>query len=357
MNVNGFFENEVLGNSLQEWLTALIILVLSFVLLQLVKLFAAHQLRKWTQRTMTDLDDFIANLLANTRSFLLIVFSIYFATLSLSMDGGIRQGIRLVTVVALLFQAGFWLTAIINFWVQRQTGKEETPGGQVTTFNIVALMLKVAAWIILLLVALDNVPGVQITTLIASLGIGGIAVGLAVQGILGDIFASASIALDKPFVIGDVIVVDNMAGTVEHIGLKSVRVRSLAGEQIVFSTSDLLSSRIHNYQQMERRRVVLKLGVSYNTPQQKAALIPGMLHEIIAEHEQVTFERSHFTGFGAFTLDYETIYYIETPDYTRYMDVQQAVGFAILERFEKEGIEMPYPTQTVLLEQIRQLPE
>ena len=192
-------------------------------------------------------------------------------------------------------------------------------------------------------------PGIQITTLIASLGIGGIAVGLAVQSILSDIFASVSIALDKPFVIGDTIAVDGMFGTVEHIGLKSVRVRSQSGQQIVFSTSDLLSSRIHNYRKMERRQVLLKFGVSYNTPQQTAAMIPEMIREIVEQNEQVTFERSHFTGFGDFALNFETVYFIEGSDYSRFMDVQQAVGFAILQAFEKEGISFAIPTQTILL--------
>lgn len=354
MAFNDFINQVVLNNTIQDWFFAFVILLLSYALLQLIKRFAANRLKRLAQRTITDVDDFIVELLGSTKSALLFVFSILFGSLRLDLSLALSQVIRLAAVFALLIQIGLWLTGGINYWVRRQAEKKELPGSETTTLNIVGLMLKIVVWILLLLVGLDNIPGVQITTLIASLGIGGIAVGLAVQNILGDIFASVSIALDKPFVIGDVIVVDDMTGTVEHIGLKSVRVRSIEGQQIVFSTSDLLSSRIHNYRQMERRRVVLKLGVSYNTPQEKVARIPEMIEEIISRQEQVTFDRTHFTTFGNFTLDFETVYYIEVPDINHYLDVQQTVGFAILERFEKEGIEMPYPTQTVLIDKLPQ---
>jgi len=189
--------------------------------------------------------------------------------------------------------------------------------------------------------------GVDITALIAGLGIGGIAVALALQNVLGDLFASLSIVLDKPFVIGDFIIVDDLLGTVEHIGLKTTRVRSLFGEQLVFSNSDLLNSRIRNYKRMHERRIVFSLGVTYQTPYEKLAAIPDIIREIIELQEQVRFDRAHFKEYGDFALEFEIVYYMLVPDYNAYMDTQQAINLALYERFEKEGISFAYPTQTL----------
>jgi small-conductance mechanosensitive channel len=196
---------------------------------------------------------------------------------------------------------------------------------------------------------LDNIPGVQVDTLIASLGIGGIAVALALQNILGDLFASLSITLDKPFVIGDFIIVDELMGEVERIGLKSTRLRSLSGEQLVFANADLLSSRIRNFKHMERRRASFKLGVTYATPPEKLARIPSLVQEIIQAQAQVTLDRVHFKEMGEFALIFEIVYYMEMPDYKLYMDTQETINLAICQRFAEEGIEFAYPTQTVFL--------
>ncbi len=351
MNLQGLFTFTTAGkNELKDWLIAALVMVLSYFILQFLKQLAAHQLQKLTSRTRTDIDDFIVHLLSKTKSVLLLVFSIFFGSLRLNLSTSLTQAIRLVALFSLLLQIGFWLTALIDYWIKRRAGKEGTAGGEATTLNVVGVILKIAAWVLLLLLALDNLPGVEVTTLIASLGIGGIAVGLAVQSILSDLFASVTIALDKPFVIGDSIEIDNQFSTVEHVGLKSVRVRALSGEQIIYSTSDMLSSRIHNYQKMDTRRVVLKIGVTYQTPQALLARIPQIMEEIITSKEKAAFVRSHFTGFGASSLDFETVFNIESPDYTLFMDIRQEIGLEIIKRFEELGIEFAYPTQTVFLD-------
>ncbi len=337
-------------NKLEDWLIAALLMVLSYFILQFLKRLTVHQLQKLTGRTRTDIDGFFVHLLGQTKSALLLVFSIYLGSLRLSLSASLTHAIRLIALFALLLQIGFWINALINYWVQRQAGKKDTAGSEATTLNVVGVILKIAAWVLLILLALDNLPGVEITALIASLGIGGIAVGLALQSILSDLFASVTIALDKPFVIGDSIVVGDQSGTVEHVGLKSVRVRALSGEQIIYSTSDLLASRIHNFQKMETRRVVLKFGVTYQTPQEHLARIPTIMEEIISSKEKTTFVRSHFTGFGASALEYETVFNIESPDYTLFMDIRQAIGLEIIKRFEEHGIEFAYPTQTLLIE-------
>ncbi len=173
----------------------------------------------------------------------------------------------------------------------------------------------------MLLLALDNL-GVDVTALVAGLGVGGIAVALAVQSILGDLFASLSIVLDKPFVIGDFIIVGDLLGTVENVGIKTTRVRSLSGEQLIFSNADLLNSRIRNYGRMYERRVVFTVGVTYDTPRHKLE---------------------------DFSLDFETVYYVQDPAYNLYMDIQQAINLELYQRFADEGIEFAYPTQTLFL--------
>jgi small-conductance mechanosensitive channel len=193
---------------------------------------------------------------------------------------------------------------------------------------------------------LDNL-GFNITTLVASLGIGGIAVALAVQNILGDLFASLSIVLDKPFVIGDVINVNGVIGTVEYVGLKTTRVRSIGGEQIIFSNADLLKSRIHNLKRMETRRVAFTVGVTYDTLEPQLRTIPALLAEIVKAQPQVRFDRAHFIGLGPSSLNFEVVYIVNTADHAVHMDVQQEVYFQLVKVFAEHGIEFAFPTQTL----------
>lgn len=216
-----------------------------------------------------------------------------------------------------------------------------------------AFVAKFVIYSIVLLVALDNVPGVEITTLIASLGIGGVAVALAVQNILGDLFASLSISLDKPFVIGDFITVGDDAGQVEQIGLKTTRLRSISGEQLIFSNSDLLNSRVRNYKRMQERRIVFSFGVVYSTPAAQLEEIPRRVQEIIEQQENARFDRAHFKSFGNSSLDYEVVYYVLSNDYALYMTIQQAINLALYRLFQEQEIEFAFPTRTVYVNQIK----
>ena len=161
--------------------------------------------------------------------------------------------------------------------------------------------------------------------------------------------ASFSIVLDRPFVIGDFIIVDDYLGTVEHIGLKTTRVRSLSGEQLVFSNADLLRGRVRNYKRMYERRVVFSIGVVYQTPYEKLKQIPTLIQEIIEAQEHVHFDRAHFRQYGPYSLDFEIVYWVKNPDYNVYMNIQQAINLAIFQRFEKEQIEFAYPTQSLYI--------
>jgi small-conductance mechanosensitive channel len=230
-----------------------------------------------------------------------------------------------------------------------QRRKLEKNTARITTLRAAGFIVKLVLAVLAAILILDNIPGVQITPLIASLGISGIAVALAVQNILSDLFASLSIVLDKPFVIEDFIIVDNFMGTVEHIGLKTTRLRSLSGEYLVFSNNDLLKSRIRNYTRMLERRVVFSIGVTYQTPLEKLKQIPPTIRKIIESQEAVRFDRAHFQGYGDFALKFEVVYYVLNPDYNRYMDIQQSINLAIFESFEKEGIDFAYPTQQLYI--------
>jgi small-conductance mechanosensitive channel len=214
---------------------------------------------------------------------------------------------------------------------------------------MLALAARVGLWALVLLVALDNL-GVNITALVAGLGVGGVAVALATQNILGDLFASVSILLDKPFVPGDFVVVGDFMGTVEQIGIKTTRVRSLGGEQIVFANNDLLQSRLRNYKRMGERRALFRVGVTYQTPVDKVVAIPEMLRTIVQNQTGTRFDRAHFASYGDFALTFEVVYYVLSPDYNRFMDVQQAINLDVFRTFHGQAIEFAYPTQTLLLQ-------
>jgi small-conductance mechanosensitive channel len=279
----------------------------------------------------------------------MIYVSIWFGSQWLVLPASITEVLAGGLIFLLIFQAAIWGTTIIGELVKHfvllQVEGEST---QIATTTALTFVGKLVLWSVALLLVLENL-NFDVSALVASLGVGGIAVALAAQNILGDLFASLSILFDKPFVVGDFIIVDDMLGTVEKVGLKTTRVRSLSGEQLVFSNNDLLGSRIKNYKRMEERRVVFPLGVTYQTNAEQLELIPGIIQETIEKQERVRFDRSHFKGYGDFALLFETVYWVTEPDYNLYMDIQQRINLELFQRFEDKGIEFAYPTQTVHL--------
>lgn len=343
-----FWDVTYYGNTLQRWIFALLIMVAVLVVLETIKKILERRLIAFAERTDNDWDDQIANLIKRTNFWFLLILSVYIASQILILPAEILHIMSRVMIIALLIQMAFWGNDFISYLISRYLRLKSDDGDSVVTVPALGLFSRIGFYTLIILLILDNL-GMEIDTLIAGLGIGGIAVALAAQNILGDLFGSLSILLDKPFVIGDFIIIDNYMGTVEHIGLKSTRIRSLSGEQLVFSNHDLLGSRIRNYQQMQERRIVQTLGVIYQTSYEKLVLIPSIIKEIIDAQDKVRFDRAHFSNYGAFSLDFEIVYYILSPDYTLYMDIQQAINLAIFRRFEEEGIEFAYPTQTLFL--------
>jgi small-conductance mechanosensitive channel len=282
----------------------------------------------------------LAQSVARLHGFFLLTAAIYFGSLKLPLPEQIRKTFGQAAFIILLGHVAILCSHGIRFWVDRfSREKLATDAGAVTTLVSVSFLLHLVIWVILILIGLENL-GVNIAALIAGLGITGIAVALAVQNILGDLFASFSIVLDKPFVIGDFIAIDGYAGSVEHIGLKTTRLRGPAGEQLIFANADLLKSRIRNFQQLRERHVMFSVRVALRTPGEKLREIPMMLRAAVENNREASFERAHFAEYGDHAIRFEAVYRILTSDYIRFMDIQQAVYFDIHERFAAAGIEL-----------------
>lgn len=280
-----------------------------------------------------------------------LVIALVCAVFLLAPDPRISMVAKVLLIVVITIQAGRYVSVVVDWSILRLGKKaegEDVPGPIASSLTGMRWVILFVAYSLILLLALQNL-GIDVTALIAGLGIGGIAIALAMQNILGDLFASLTIALDKPFVVGDFIVVGNEMGTIEHVGLKTTRVRSLSGEQLVFGNSDLLSSRIRNFKRMSERRVVLGLGVVYSTTPDQLKSIDQLIRGAIQAQSNVRFDRCHFFRFGPSSLDFEAVYYISTPDYNAHMDTQEAVLLGIARSFRENGIDFAYPTQTLYL--------
>jgi len=342
-------EYSLLGNSYRAWLIAVGAGLLVVVVLRTLQSLTRRRLTKLAARTTTRWDDYVVTMISGTKLLFWLVAGVLVGSLLLEIPDRVQGGITVTFVIALLIQAGIWGVLLINSAVDdyRKKSLEDSPA-DVTTLGLIGLAGQTAVWSLVVLLILDNL-GVDITALVAGLGIGGVAVALALQNILGDLFASLSIVMDKPFVVGDFLMVGDFLGSVEKIGLKTTRLRSLSGEQLVFSNTDLLGSRIRNFGRMFERRVVFNIGVTYDTPRDRLQLIPGIVREAVEAEKGTRFDRSHFSKYGDFSLNFENVYYVLSADFNQHMDVQQAIYYAIHRRFEEEGIAFAYPTQTLIV--------
>lgn len=338
------------NNEMRTYLFAMAATIGTIVVMWLLRRVMIHYFSRRSQESDHDGYDFMLAMASRTLFPLLLMVSLYVGMSFLTIPVGVVSWISSGAVAAVILQAAIWTNALVTFWLKRyQKQYRHIDPARMTTVRAVSLAARLVVILVAVILVLDNLPGVEITALVASLGIGGIAIALAVQSILSDLFASLSIILDKPFVLGDFIIVDTYMGTVEYIGLKTTRVRSLSGEQLVFANGDLLKSRIRNYKRMAERRVVFTLGVTYQTAYRHLKSIPGWIETIIGELDLTRFDRAHFQGFGDYALKFEIVYYVLDPDYNRYMDIQQAINLAIHQKFEAEKIDFAYPTQTVNL--------
>lgn len=338
-----------LENSLRTWAAALGTAFFVLMVLLILKPRVVRGMTAFLKGIQEETGQLAEGIVRETRFSFLFALAVYAGSLALRLPASYASFLNLLVMLIFLIQAGLWGVWIITFCGDQAIGrKKDTDSADATVLGLVKFVSKVALWSILVLVALDTL-GVNITALVAGLGVGGIAVALAVQNILGDLFASLTIVLDKPFVVGDFIIVGDSMGTVERVGLKTTRIKSSSGERLIMPNADLLQSRIRNYKHMQERRVPFSIGVIYETSLDKLKRIPGILKEIVESQEMTRFDRAHFKDYGNFSLNFETVYWILSPDYGRFRDIQQAINLSIFERFQKEGIEFAYPTQTVLL--------
>jgi len=336
----------IFKNTILDYIICIFLFLISILIIHLFRRFIISQLRRWTERTATTLDDFLIGIFQGYLIPLLYFGAFYLSIRNLTLNPTLSKIIDILGIVILTIFAIRSLIAVINYglevyWLksQKDIAKERSLGG-------IVKVIKVIVWGLGIVFLLDNL-GFKISTVIAGLGIGGVAVALAAQTILGDLFSYFAIFFDRPFEIGDFIIVGDFLGTIEHIGIKTTRIRSLGGEQIVFSNADLTNSRMRNYKRMDQRRVVFKLGVTYQTTLKQLKMIPRIITDVIKNTKDTVFDRAHFFSYGDFSLIFEVVYYVLSRDYNKYMDIQQEINFAIKEKFEKDGIEFAYPTQTL----------
>ncbi len=337
------------GNTVLEYFIFVGLAVFGLIVIKVFSILVVKRLEDWARRTSTRLDDVLIEMVRT----IAVPFA-YFGVLYLSIsnlveDPTVKRAVD-ITMIAILtfFTARLAISAITHglkiYWTKRgeDVALERSLKG---LLNVAKLLI----WGLAITFFLDNL-GFKISAVIAGLGIGGVAIALAAQAILGDLFSYFSILFDRPFEVGDFIIVGEYLGTIEHIGIKTTRIRSLGGEQLIFSNTDLTNSRLRNYKRMEKRRVVFKIGVTYQTPLAKLEKIPGIIERIIKNARDTAFDRAHFSSYGDFSLIFEVVYYVLSANYNKYMDTQQEINLAIKKEFEKEGIEFAYPTQTLYID-------
>lgn len=343
-------ETLVFDNTLHDWLWSLGLALTINVFIGALKWVIVTKVARLTRDTPTSLDDALVYIAKSTRQWLVLGVTLFIGTRYLELPDRVSTVFTVAATVAAFLQLGLWFNAATRFWLDRYERRAlAQDAASATSLAALGFVVRLALWAVVLLVMLDNL-GVDVTALVAGLGVGGIAVALAVQNILGDLFASLSIVVDKPFVIGDFVVVDDMSGTIEHVGLKTTRVRSLSGEQIVIANSDLLKTRIRNYKRMYERRIVFTFGVLYQTTAEQLARIPELVKAQVEATENTRFDRAHFKKFGDSSLDFEVVYWMTSPDYGIYMDAQQTINLALFRCFEAESISFAYPTRTLFIE-------
>jgi small-conductance mechanosensitive channel len=335
------------GNSLRNVVIAAAISATVLLLVWVVRVYAGRKLKN-ARETVTDFDDFLLDVAKLTKLFLLFIPALDLGIRALEVRPDKLYGlIRTGTKLSLIAQTALWVTGVIDFLIRRyRRSRLDTDPSAVMTMHVFRVAAVSAVWIFGIVSALANV-GVEVAPLIAGLGIGGIAVALALQNILGDLFASLSIVVDKPFVLGDPISVDGHSGTVEHIGLKTTRLRASGGEQLILSNGDLLKSRIRNFKRMAERRATMKLAVSQETDPETLARIPLLLKAAVEKQERARFERAHFVAFGEQSFDFELTYHVTTPDYGVYLDTQQAVNLDILRALQAENVSLAHRVLTM----------
>ncbi len=339
---------QVFGNTAWGYTTTLLVFIVSMVVLKFFQVIILVRLKKLAKKTETQADDMLIALFENIKPPFYFLFSLFLALRYLNLSPLANKVFFVVLVLVIVYEIVRAFQKLLDFYIASHLDKSED-GDVKQTRSMIRLLrafVVFAIWIVAGLIILSNL-GVNISSLVASLGIGGIAIALALQNVLGDLFSSFSLYIDKPFIVGDYIKIGQESGTVEKIGLKTTRIRTLLGEELVVSNKELTTARVQNFKKMEKRREAFSLGVTYETSKEKLEKIPGMVENVVSGAEGAEFDRCHFSLYGDFSLNFDIVYFIDSPEYAAYMDIKQKINLGIFDAFNKEGIEFAYPTQLI----------
>jgi len=343
-----FLGYEFFGNTVFNYLAAGVVFLLVFVFLTLFKRGVLKRLRSLAQATKGDFDDLLTEILYSVGKPFYLLLSIGVALQFIEEPPVVKAVGYWIAFGVIVYSVIRAVGSVIDFLFERVVKKRLEQGERLdpSVIKLLGRALKGIVWLVAILLVAQNI-GLNVTALVAGLGIGGVAIAFALQGVLSDVFASFSIYFDKPFQTGDFIIIGDDMGTVKHIGIKTTRIASLEGEELIISNKELTEARIHNYRGFEKRRMTFSFGITYETPAEKVKAVPQIVRDIIGKIELAEIQRIHFTDFGDFSLNFGAVYFITSDDFTVHKDIQHEINLALKERFEQEGIEFAYPTQTL----------
>ncbi len=336
------------GNTVGGFVVAFGAFVLFLVIFKIFQVVILSHLKKLAEKTETDIDDTLVSIVKSIKPPFYSFLAFYAATFFITLNDILEKAVGVVLIIWIVVQVIVAVQILIDYVVRKRMGEEEDAAAE-NAINIIGKLSKGVLWVVGLLLILSNL-GIDITSLVAGLGIGGIAIALALQNILSELFSSFAIYFDKPFQPGDFIVVGDKKGVIEKIGIKTTRMRALQGEEIVISNKELTSAQIQNFKKMEERRVSFSFGITYETPVEKVKKISGVVKEVIEGEEGARFDRAHFSRFDDSALNFDVVYYVQSGDYANYMDIQQNINIRIMEIFEEMKVDMAYPTQTIYMQ-------
>lgn len=350
MNIPTFL-NDVLNyviwnNSIRGYIFSIILFIVLLLAFSVFRKLVLKRIENIVLNTKNEFDDLLIKVIQIIKPSFVIFLSLFIALRFLSISPKLQRFLDSVLIIWIIYLAIIALQILTDYVLRVKVKKIPK-----TTTELISRIIKGTLWGFGILMILSNL-GININSLIAGLGIGGIAAALAIQNILGDLFSSFAIYLDRPFELGDFIIVGEELGTVEKIGVKTTRIKSLWGEEVVISNRELTSVRIHNYKKMQTRRVAFNFGVTYQTTVEQLKIIPQIVRDIIESVELTRFDRANFNKFGDFALLFEVVYYVGSPDYNIYMNINEKIHLKIKEELEARNISMAYPTQTIYLEKV-----
>lgn len=349
--INDFLQQTYLNNRVLDYLMALSIFLILVITINILKNILIKVLRSISRKKSKWIDErFVNNFQNKIKPFINLLYfgSFYLGFHQLKIPPMLEKFVDISIIALIIFFGVRFILSIFSYVLETYWIKKEKNATRITAIRGVETFLKIIVWSIAIIIFLDNL-GIQVSALVAGLGIGGIAIALASQNILGDLFSYFIIFFDRPFEIGDFLTIDGFSGTIENIGIKTTRIRSLGGEEIIFSNTDLVNSRLRNYKRMKKRRISFHFGVVYQTDLEKLKEIPDIVSHMIKQIPDTTLDRVHFSSFKDSSLDFEVVYYVNNRDYNQYMNIQQEINLKIKEEFEKRGIEFAYPSQTLFL--------